>query len=165
MSVYGKTKEELLEEENNLSFTHFTYEDAAVLFDFLRSKINEPKNGFKPMGIEIVMNGMPVYSYYQYGATKSSIAWIKGKRKTVEYFGLSAAYVDVWAKETGEEIFCSRYGLNTEFRVCGGGFPIIVKGLGMIGIVAVTGLTRQEDHQICVAGLTHVKFFQSPESK
>ena len=155
---YGMTEQDLIDEENGLSFSKFTYAMARDLFEKAVEYMEAPKDGFKPMGVEVMLNGMPVYTHYQYGSTKNTIAWIESKRKTVEYFGLSSACIDVRSNTMGVDEFCDKFGIDPyEYKLCGGSFPIIVKELGMVGTVSVTGLKRGEDHEICVKALQHVK--------
>ncbi len=156
--IYGMTEQDLIDEENGLSFSKFTCEMAKILFEKIVEEMEKPKDGFKPMGVEIVLNGMPIYTHYQYGSTQNTIAWIEGKRRTVEYFGLSSACIDVKANMMGIDEFCDKFGIDPyEYKLCGGSFPIIVKELGMVGTVTVSGLSRREDHEICVKTLKFVK--------
>ena len=37
-----------------------------------------------------------------------------------------------------------------DYAFGGGGFPILLRGTGMIGVVAVSGLTHWEDHALVV---------------
>ena len=44
-----------------------------------------------------------------------------------------------------------RYFLSpSEYAIAGGGFPIAVKGTGVIGAITVSGLPDRQDHQIIV---------------
>ena len=40
-----------------------------------------------------------------------------------------------------------------DYVLAGGGFPLTVKGAGVIGVIAVSGLPEREDHGIVVATL------------
>ena len=50
--------------------------------------------------------------------------------------------------------FEERFRLDPDrFAAHGGAFPVIVKGVGVVGTVAVSGLPQDEDHALVVAGL------------
>ena len=40
-----------------------------------------------------------------------------------------------------------------EYVLAGGGFPVTVKGAGVIGVIAVSGLPEREDHNVVVDAL------------
>ena len=40
---------------------------------------------------------------------------------------------------------------SADYVLAGGGFPVTVKGAGVIGVIAVSGLPEREDHGIVVA--------------
>ncbi len=40
------------------------------------------------------------------------------------------------------------------FAMCGGGFPLNVRGVGQVGVIAVSGLPHLDDHQVIVDALT-----------
>jgi uncharacterized protein (UPF0303 family) len=42
-----------------------------------------------------------------------------------------------------------------DFAVHGGSFPVRVTGVGMVGAIAVSGLTSREDHEMVAAALAH----------
>ena len=46
----------------------------------------------------------------------------------------------------------------------GGGFPIYVKGVGVIGVVAVSGLTHTQDHQMAVEGVARMLGIENLET-
>ena len=45
---------------------------------------------------------------------------------------------------------------NEEYGAIGGGFPIIVKGTGIIGAVACSGLAHTDDHQLLVDSIAEI---------
>jgi hypothetical protein len=51
----------------------------------------------------------------------------------------------------------NRYGLlSADYADHGGGFPIAVRGIGVIGIVIISGLAQQDDHVAIVGVLCSV---------
>ena len=41
----------------------------------------------------------------------------------------------------------------SDYVLAGGGFPVTVKGAGVIGVIAVSGLPEREDHGVVVDAL------------
>lgn len=80
--------------------------------------------------------------------------WVSRKRNFVLRFGWST-----WAGHNlfgmgDEEAFKARFQLGEkagDYAIHGGGFPIRVQGVeGPIGVIVVSGLTQEEDHQVIV---------------
>ena len=42
---------------------------------------------------------------------------------------------------------------SADYVLAGGGFPVAVRGAGVIGVIAVSGLPERDDHGIIVATL------------
>lgn len=57
--------------------------------------------------------------------------------------------------DTSATRFSDNYALKDEdYAANGGGFPIRVKGVeGVIGVIVVSGLHQEEDHQLAVNGI------------
>jgi uncharacterized protein (UPF0303 family) len=48
-------------------------------------------------------------------------------------------------------VFAERYSVDpAEFAAHGGAFPVRVRGVGLVGTVAVSGLPQEEDHRLVV---------------
>ena len=46
------------------------------------------------------------------------------------------------------------HGLDSaDYVLAGGGFPVTVKGAGVVGVIAVSGLPEREDHGVIVDAL------------
>ena len=68
--------------------------------------------------------------------------WINKKLNTVEAFDHSTFYTGFSPKE---------------FTIGGGGFPIFVKDVGVVGSLIISGLTDFEDHQLAYDSLISLK--------
>ncbi|KAL9095028.1 MAG: hypothetical protein Q9165_002630 [Trypethelium subeluteriae] len=87
------------------------------------------------------------------GATPDNEVWVARKRATVLRWGRSTWWMRRKYLEDAE--FVRRTGLGEqrgyEYAIHGGGFPIRVKGVeGVVGVVVVSGLRQEEDHQVIV---------------
>lgn len=77
--------------------------------------------------------------------------WVRRKSNTVKRFGRSSYLVGRTRLLKGKELD----GLGVDYAAHGGGFPIRVKGLtaGPVGVVVVSGLKQEDDHQLIVSAL------------
>ena len=79
--------------------------------------------------------------------------WVRRKYNLVQRISKSS-YRVVLENTSGVDHFLPRRGLDNEnFVLAGGGFPIRVKGAGMIGCVTVSGLHERDDHGVAVDAL------------
>ena len=76
--------------------------------------------------------------------------WVRRKYNLVQRVAKSS-YRVVLENTSGVDHFLPRRGLDNEsFVLAGGGFPIRVKGAGMIGCLTVSGLHERDDHAVAV---------------
>lgn len=87
------------------------------------------------------------------GTLPDNDTWVARKRAAVLRWGAST-----WAlhnKYRGDEgAFAAKFGLGEragEYAIHGGGFPVRVKDVeGIVGVIVVSGLSMQEDHEVIV---------------
>ena len=71
----------------------------------------------------------------------------------VRRFGHSSLYVGRLCRDGGTTIE-EKYGVPTaDYAAHGGAFPLLVRDVGPVGVVAVSGLPQLEDHALVVWGL------------
>ena len=71
----------------------------------------------------------------------------------VNRFGHSTLFVRQSFLERGTT-FEAATGLDPEqYAAHGGGFPVLVRNVGAVGVVVVSGLPQLEDHRMVVAAL------------
>jgi len=106
-----------------------------------------------PVAIEISRNGHRLFSVALSGATPDNASWIERKTRVVQRFGHSSLHVRQFFVERGMT-FEEALGLDPQlYAAHGGAFPVIVRNVGPIGAVVVSGLPQLDDHRMVVAAL------------
>jgi uncharacterized protein (UPF0303 family) len=141
---------ELAAEEQGLQFTRFTADDAWELGSTL---VTAGRAQGLPIAVDITRNRHQLFHAALAGATPDNDSWIRRKTAVVDRFGHSSLYVRQSSIERGTT-FEAEFGLDpAEYAAHGGAFPILVRGVGPIGAVVVSGLPQVDDHRMVVAAL------------
>jgi uncharacterized protein (UPF0303 family) len=141
---------ELAAEEQELQFTSFTNDDAWDLGSALAAAAR--RDG-APVAVEISRNGHRLFSVALPGATPDNASWIERKTRVVHRFGHSSLYVRQASVERGTT-FEEEFGLDPQqYAAHGGAFPVLVRSVGPVGVVVVSGLPQLADHRMVVAAL------------
>jgi uncharacterized protein (UPF0303 family) len=141
--------EALLQQEEALILSRFTVDDAWWLGCYLREK---GAAGQLPIAIEISVGPTCLFSTLLPGATADNLGWIKRKVALVwRYQRSSYAMAQKFAAKEGS---FERYGLDHQtYAAAGGAVPLRVTGVGMVGVVTVSGLPQLEDHLMVLDAL------------
>jgi uncharacterized protein (UPF0303 family) len=141
---------DLAAEEDELRFGSFDHDDAWALGSAL---VAAARRQGAPVAIGITRNGHRLFHAALPGTSPDNDAWIERKSRVADRFGHSSLYVRRLALDAGstaEEMF----GLDTRrYAAHGGAFPILVRSVGPVGVVVVSGLPQVEDHRMVVAAL------------
>jgi uncharacterized protein (UPF0303 family) len=144
------TLADLAAEEEELRLAGFTNDDAWALGSAL---VDTARREGAPVAIGITRNGQRLFHAALPGSSPDNDAWIERKTRVVDRFGHSSLYMGQLARDAGttvEEMF----GLDPRlFAAHGGAFPILVRSVGPVGVVVVSGLPQIEDHRMVVAAL------------
>jgi uncharacterized protein (UPF0303 family) len=106
-----------------------------------------------PVVVDLRRNGQQLFHYALPGTNADNDAWIKRKTAVVDRFAASSYLVGQRCMADGTT-FEERFRLDPDlFAAHGGAFPVNVKGVGVVGTVAVSGLPQDEDHALVVQGL------------
>ena len=136
---------QLSADEEELQFASFTNEDAWELGSAL---VAAGRRAAAPVAVEIARNGHRLFSVALSGATPDNWSWIERKSRVVHRFGHSSLYVRQASIERGTT-FEAEFGLDPQrYAAHGGAFPLLVRGVGPVGVVAVSGLPQLDDHRI-----------------
>lgn len=147
MEKYDDLLSELKRHEEELQFTEFTNDTALALG--LRF-IETAKKEQKAFTIDICRNGQQLFHYACAGTSADNDAWVRRKNNVVNRYSHSSYYMGTLHRAQGTT-FEEKSGLDPrEYAAHGGAFPIIVKNVGVVGTVTVSGLPQAEDHQMVV---------------
>jgi uncharacterized protein (UPF0303 family) len=141
---------ELAAEEDELQFTSFTNDDA---WDLGSALVAAARRDGAPVAIEISRNHHRLFHVALPGATPDNASWIERKTGVVHRFGHSSLYVRQASIARGTT-FEEEFGLDPQlYAAHGGAFPVIVRSVGPVGAVVVSGLPQLEDHRMVVTAL------------
>lgn len=106
-----------------------------------------------PVLIEIRLGQRIAYRAALPGTTADNDEWLRRKFRVVGRFEQSTLAIRVAHEERGQS-FNDATGLpESEFAAHGGGWPLMVEGVGFVGMIGVSGLPQVEDHQLIVEAL------------
>lgn len=143
-------------QEEILQFIHFTNEDA---WELGMQMVAEAKKRELPLSIRIQKNNG--YIVFQYGNDKTTLdnqKWMERKANTVQRMEMSSLRFCLMLKEE-EESLKDRGMDESSYAVCGGGFPIFIEEVGVVGAICVSGLDHVSDHDFavkCISKYLHV---------
>ncbi|WIV59981.1 heme-degrading domain-containing protein [Amycolatopsis nalaikhensis] len=141
---------QLAEQEERLQFTKFDNETALALGQQLLAAARE--RGL-PVTISVRRNGQRLFHAALPGTSPDNDAWIERKSRVVDRYGHSSFLVGTQFRAKGGS-FEEHSRLDPdEYAAHGGVFPVIVRGVGPIGTVGVSGLPQAEDHAFVVEQL------------
>jgi uncharacterized protein (UPF0303 family) len=141
---------ELAAEEDELQFTRFTNDDA---WDLGAALVATGRQRGLSIAVDITRNAHQLFHAALAGATPDNDSWIRRKTAVVDRFGHSSLYVRQASIERGTT-FEAQFGLDPAvFAAHGGAFPVLLRDVGPVGAVVVSGLPQVEDHRMVVAAL------------
>lgn len=139
------------EQEALLQFDRFDEDVAWELGTALRQN-------FLQMGlavlIEIRVCRETVFLCAMKGTSPVNADWARRKRNTVELTGRSSYAVGLMnARQGASQQSLSGLPLR-DYSDHGGAFPVRVRGVGIVGVITVSGLPQREDHMQVVHALS-----------
>jgi uncharacterized protein (UPF0303 family) len=141
---------DLAAEEEELQFTSFTNDDAWTLGSAL---VAAARRDQAPVAVDISRNGHQLFHAALAGATPDNDSWLRRKARVVERFGHSSLYMRLLCAAEGTTVE-EKFGLDPRrYAAHGGAVPIVVRSVGPVGVVAVSGLPQADDHRMVVAAL------------
>jgi uncharacterized protein (UPF0303 family) len=141
---------ELAAEEEELQFAGFTNDDA---WDLGAALVAAARRDGAPVAVDVSRHGHQLFHASLPGTSPDNDSWIQRKTRVVQRFGHSSLYVRQASIERGTT-FEAEFGLDPAlYAAHGGAFPVVVRTVGPVGAVVVSGLPQLEDHRMVVAAI------------
>ncbi|KAF9201795.1 hypothetical protein BGZ49_007992, partial [Haplosporangium sp. Z 27] len=142
----------LLQQEEELQFSSFTNNDALNLGNDLVQLANS-RSPYKGISVLITRNGQVLFQHSMDGTTVDNEDWLRRKNNTVNRLQHSSYYIGRELASKGLTDM-EKYKVSMNDYAChGGGFPLIIKNVGCVGAIVVSGLKQDEDHALVTQGI------------
>ncbi len=142
--------EELLAQEAELQFQRFDNDTALALGQALVAAAREQSLA---VTVDVRRGEQQLFHAALPGTAADNDAWIERKNRVVRRFGHSSFYIGTLLAQAGVSIEEKFLLDGTLYAAHGGAFPVMVRDVGMVGTVTVSGLPQAEDHRLVVAVL------------
>jgi uncharacterized protein (UPF0303 family) len=87
------------------------------------------------------------------GTVADQADWIRRKTATVHRFGHSSYYIGRSYTDRGARFEDEPHLDPSRYAAHGGAFPVNLVGVGLVGVIAVSGLPQDQDHALAVRAL------------
>ena len=147
MTTAQPTLEELRDQEARLVLPSLDENDAVAIGLRLIAKAIDRD---LPVTIEVRRASRVVFRAARAGTNAHNDMYVAGKARIVERFGHSTMLERLRYEAEGTT-FAEATSLSfPEYAPHGGGFPLIVRGTGPVGVAIVSGLPQEADHALIV---------------
>ena len=134
-------------QERQLVFSHFDAGIAWILGCELRALAESIQ---ALLVIDISLHDRQLFHSAMQSTTPDNADWVRRKRNTVLRCQQSSYAVGLKFSLEGGSLHDKTGASLHDFATHGGGFPIMLKGLGCVGAITVSGLPQREDHMFVV---------------
>lgn len=137
----------LLQQESELQFAEFTNDTAVAIGLKL---VEAARARSCSVTVDVCRNGQQLFHCALPGTSADNDDWIKRKNNVVNRYGHSSLYVGTQFRAKGTTFEESSRLDPGQYAAHGGAFPIIIRNVGVVGTVTVSGLPQVEDHALVV---------------
>ena len=139
--------EQLVDQQSRLQFTRFTNDDAWELGSLL---VRLGRERELVLTVDIRRHGHQLFHAALAGTTPDNDSWVERKVAVVNRFGESSYLVGRRLAQKGRTLDEASGIEPIRYAAHGGCFPIIVRDVGPVGTVTVSGLPQTQDHALVV---------------
>ena len=141
---------EVEQQERELVLTRFSHDVAWQLGCLLVELATE--RGLA-VTVDVRKGPQQVFHAAREGTTPDNDSWVQRKVRVVERFGASSYLTGLRARAKGDDFNTKHQLPLQEYAAHGGAFPVRVEGVGIVGVVTVSGLAQADDHALVVEAL------------
>ncbi len=153
MEDYKELLGSLQKEEEVLQFSQFDNDTAYKVGTRLVELAREQGQSIT---VDICRNGQQLFHCALPGTAPDNDDWIKRKNRVVNRFNHSSFYMGIYYKSRNT-LFEEKTNLSPlEYAAHGGAFPVIIKNVGVVGTITVSGLPQEEDHRLVVSVIKEI---------
>ena len=146
-----------LQDEEELELTQFS-KDTALELGLTIDRL--AKAAGQSIGLEIELAGQVVFKLSHVKATPNNDLWVARKRNMVHVRQMSTLRAFAMLKKAGVDMKNDWFLDPQEYVAVGGGFPIRVKNVGIVGSICLSGvppMSHFDDHRLIVDALREIK--------
>lgn len=144
------TLDEIQTQEKEAELTSFDKDAAWKLGNIAHDLAGE---NAKKIGISVKLFNQKIFYFAGSETIYDAEFWIRRKRNVVERHNHSSYYISNEYKMDEEEYYRHNAVKSSDFAIHGGGFPIRVKGVGLVGSIVCSGMLSEDDHLLCFHSL------------
>jgi uncharacterized protein (UPF0303 family) len=146
-----RERQRVAAEERELVFPRFTNDDALELGLLLAGKARTRQ---LPIAIDIERSGQRLFHFAAAGTSPDNDAWIERKKRLVHRTFRSSYAIGLKLAAQGKTLAESMWpGAEVDHAAHGGCVPIVVRDVGFVGTVTVSGLAQEDDHDLVVEAM------------
>lgn len=150
MQNYEQIFSELDRQEKELQFESFTNEDAVRLGLIVYEIARDERLAIT---IDIMKAGQQVFHIAMPDTSPDNDEWIKRKVRLVNRVQKSSYRISTQLRANGQTLEEMLELSHYEYAAHGGCVPIVVKNVGMIGTITVSGLEQSQDHAVAIRAI------------
>lgn len=141
---------QLLEQEQTIQFDEFSNRTA---LDIGLRLVAAARDAGKAIMVDIRRDDLLLFQHAMDGTGADNADWIRRKNNVVRRSAHSSFYAGNYYRSIGTS-FEEHWQLDPrDYAAHGGAFPLLLKGVGMVGTITVSGLPQAEDHALVVSVL------------
>lgn len=138
-------------QEEILQFSHFTHADAWELGHILTEECKR-RSAAGIISIRL-NNGFTVFQYAFDGTSQYDVQGVGRKHNTVTATNHSSLLLCMQLKQNNETLEDIRLD-PMQYEISGGGFPIFIEEVGVIGSIVISGLDPAADHDVIIKAVS-----------